>query len=71
MNKIGGFLILVLTTLFSALLILGIFVPAFSSTTYLLSSAGLAILLIGLIILGAKSNIKAAEFRKEQTEDDD
>lgn len=71
MTKIGGFLILLLTTLFSVLLILGIFVPAFSSATYLLSSAGLAILLIGLIILGAKSNIKAAEFRKEPSEGED
>lgn len=70
MNKLGGYILLILATLTTAALFLNAVFPVFLSPQFFPWSILVAIALISLIIYGADRKIKAAEFKKNQPEDD-
>jgi type VI protein secretion system component VasK len=66
MNKLGGYLILIVTTLCAATLLLITFTPVFLSPDYFPWSILVGCALAGLILFGAIRKISAAEFQKTE-----
>ncbi len=70
MNKLGGYILLVLATLATTTLFLNAVFPVFFSPQFFPWSILMAFALISLIIFGAVRKIKAAEFKKNRSDDD-